>query len=178
MNLCDALTPKSYEEGECIIRQGDKADGMYFIEDGCVRITKVNEVSHSPHPSHSFQSQTIPWLMFYLGRLRHNHRMGVKSEKFHAWERVDILANWPSSRTNPELPPYMQLVGSSLHVSIPSARLITITTDHLRGEDDCFPWLTMICLSLSLTPTLPLSFGRRGFWKITWPLYGHNETKF
>uniref|UniRef100_A0A1E1X8B1 cAMP-dependent protein kinase type II regulatory subunit n=1 Tax=Amblyomma aureolatum TaxID=187763 RepID=A0A1E1X8B1_9ACAR len=38
MNLCDALMPRSYKEGELIIKQGDDADGMYFIEDGTVRI--------------------------------------------------------------------------------------------------------------------------------------------
>ncbi|XP_067126020.1 cAMP-dependent protein kinase type II regulatory subunit-like isoform X3 [Centruroides vittatus] len=48
MNLCDALMPKQYTNGELIIRQdheysscGDKADGMYFIEEGTVRVTMV-----------------------------------------------------------------------------------------------------------------------------------------
>jgi len=27
-----------------IITQGDAADGMYFLEEGTVRVTKVNEV--------------------------------------------------------------------------------------------------------------------------------------
>ncbi|KAH9364579.1 hypothetical protein HPB48_006044 [Haemaphysalis longicornis] len=39
MNLCDALMPRSYRDGDLIIMQGDAADGMYFIEDGTVRIT-------------------------------------------------------------------------------------------------------------------------------------------
>ncbi|CAN8002010.1 unnamed protein product [Ixodes hexagonus] len=38
MNLADALTPKTYEDKAVIIRQGDEADGMYFIEEGTVRI--------------------------------------------------------------------------------------------------------------------------------------------
>ncbi|XP_059615499.1 cAMP-dependent protein kinase type II regulatory subunit isoform X1 [Phlebotomus argentipes] len=38
MNLADALIPKSYGKGERIIKQGDVADGMYFIEDGSVSI--------------------------------------------------------------------------------------------------------------------------------------------
>ncbi|EEC16196.1 cAMP-dependent protein kinase type II regulatory subunit, putative [Ixodes scapularis] len=38
MNLADALTPRSFADGELIIKQGDEADGMYFLEDGMVRI--------------------------------------------------------------------------------------------------------------------------------------------
>ncbi|XP_050032121.1 cAMP-dependent protein kinase type II regulatory subunit isoform X1 [Dermacentor andersoni] len=38
MNLCDALMPRSFKDGDLIIMQGDAADGMYFIEDGTVRI--------------------------------------------------------------------------------------------------------------------------------------------
>lgn len=40
MNLCDALVPKRFESGQQIIREGDEADGMYFLEDGTVRVTK------------------------------------------------------------------------------------------------------------------------------------------
>jgi cAMP-dependent protein kinase regulator len=43
MNLCDALTPKRCSDGELIIKEGDEADGMYFIEEGTVRVTKANE---------------------------------------------------------------------------------------------------------------------------------------
>lgn len=43
MNLCDALMPKSYNDGDLIIKQGDDADGMYFVEDGTVRITMTKE---------------------------------------------------------------------------------------------------------------------------------------
>ncbi|KAI1289351.1 cAMP-dependent protein kinase type II regulatory subunit [Halotydeus destructor] len=43
MNLCDALTPKKYSNGDLIIKEGDAADGMYFIEEGTVRVTKGNE---------------------------------------------------------------------------------------------------------------------------------------
>ncbi|XP_011163552.1 cAMP-dependent protein kinase type II regulatory subunit isoform X1 [Solenopsis invicta] len=43
MNLADALVPKQYSDGEQIIRQGDSADGMYFVEDGVVRITRLGE---------------------------------------------------------------------------------------------------------------------------------------
>lgn len=43
MNLCDALTPKRFSKGDLIIKEGDAADGMYFLEEGTVRITKNNE---------------------------------------------------------------------------------------------------------------------------------------
>ncbi|GBL88941.1 cAMP-dependent protein kinase type II regulatory subunit [Araneus ventricosus] len=43
MNLCDALMPKAYADGELIIKQGDDADGMYFIEDGNVKITMIKQ---------------------------------------------------------------------------------------------------------------------------------------
>uniref|UniRef100_T1JFA3 Cyclic nucleotide-binding domain-containing protein n=1 Tax=Strigamia maritima TaxID=126957 RepID=T1JFA3_STRMM len=43
MNLADALVPKTFEAEEQIIHQGDAADGMYFIEDGTVKITMIGE---------------------------------------------------------------------------------------------------------------------------------------
>lgn len=43
MNLADALVPKHFEDGERIIHQGDVADGMYFVEDGVVRITIIGD---------------------------------------------------------------------------------------------------------------------------------------
>ncbi|XP_076228852.1 cAMP-dependent protein kinase type II regulatory subunit isoform X2 [Nomia melanderi] len=43
MNLANALLPRQYSDGEQIIRQGDTADGMYFVEDGVVRITIVGD---------------------------------------------------------------------------------------------------------------------------------------
>jgi len=36
MTLGDALMPRTFSAGQCIIRQGDLADGMYFIEKGSV----------------------------------------------------------------------------------------------------------------------------------------------
>ncbi|KAK7575638.1 hypothetical protein V9T40_011924 [Parthenolecanium corni] len=45
MNLADALIPRSYKDGECIIKQGEAADGMYFIEDGTVRICILDEAN-------------------------------------------------------------------------------------------------------------------------------------
>ena len=43
MNLADALVPKHYSDGEQIIKQGDTADGMYFVEDGVVKITIIGD---------------------------------------------------------------------------------------------------------------------------------------
>jgi CRP-like cAMP-binding protein len=39
MNLADALVPRQYSDGQMIIKQGDSADGMYFVEEGSVKIT-------------------------------------------------------------------------------------------------------------------------------------------
>uniref|UniRef100_A0A8D8RHC7 cAMP-dependent protein kinase type II regulatory subunit n=1 Tax=Cacopsylla melanoneura TaxID=428564 RepID=A0A8D8RHC7_9HEMI len=39
MNLADALLPRAFEDGTRIIKQGDAADGMYFLEEGTCRIT-------------------------------------------------------------------------------------------------------------------------------------------
>lgn len=43
MNVADALNPRTFEDGECVIRQGDAADGMYFVEAGTVRFTVTGE---------------------------------------------------------------------------------------------------------------------------------------
>ncbi|OWF55936.1 cAMP-dependent protein kinase type II regulatory subunit [Mizuhopecten yessoensis] len=39
MNLADALQSRAYEDEEEIIKQGEDADGMYFIESGTIRVT-------------------------------------------------------------------------------------------------------------------------------------------
>lgn len=44
MNLADALVSRSYDKGDRIIRQGDAADGMYFIEDGNISIRIKQDV--------------------------------------------------------------------------------------------------------------------------------------
>ncbi|XP_073994144.1 cAMP-dependent protein kinase type II regulatory subunit isoform X1 [Rhodnius prolixus] len=43
MNLADALIPKTYQDGDCIIKQGDAADGMYFVENGHIKITIIGD---------------------------------------------------------------------------------------------------------------------------------------
>lgn len=42
MNLADALVPKTFSDGDLIIKQGDAADGMYFVEDGEIKITVMD----------------------------------------------------------------------------------------------------------------------------------------
>lgn len=42
MNLADALAPRSFTDGETIIKQGDAADGMYFVEDGEAKVVKID----------------------------------------------------------------------------------------------------------------------------------------
>lgn len=39
MNVADALATRYFKGGDCIIKQGDAADCMYFVEDGKVKIT-------------------------------------------------------------------------------------------------------------------------------------------
>jgi cAMP-dependent protein kinase regulator len=39
MNLADALVPRQYDDNQMIIKQGDSADGMYFMEEGSIKIT-------------------------------------------------------------------------------------------------------------------------------------------
>lgn len=43
MNLADALNPRTFDDGACVIRQGDVADGMYFVEAGTVRIAVLGD---------------------------------------------------------------------------------------------------------------------------------------
>ncbi|KAL4225868.1 cAMP-dependent protein kinase type II-beta regulatory subunit [Mactra antiquata] len=42
MNIADALYSKTFEDEEIIIKQGDNADCMYFVEDGEARIAVKN----------------------------------------------------------------------------------------------------------------------------------------
>lgn len=41
-NLADALMSKTFKDGECIIQQGDEADGMFFLEKGVIRVSIIN----------------------------------------------------------------------------------------------------------------------------------------
>ncbi|XP_060536013.1 cAMP-dependent protein kinase type II regulatory subunit [Cylas formicarius] len=43
MNLADALVPQSFAAGERIIKQGDAADGMYFLESGEVIVSVLDD---------------------------------------------------------------------------------------------------------------------------------------
>ncbi|GFR25631.1 cAMP-dependent protein kinase type II regulatory subunit [Trichonephila clavata] len=40
LQVCDALTPVGIKEGETLFREGDEGDGMYFIEEGSVKVTQ------------------------------------------------------------------------------------------------------------------------------------------
>lgn len=42
-NIADALVSKSYSQGEAVVRQGDEADGMYFVEVGTLLVLKKLE---------------------------------------------------------------------------------------------------------------------------------------
>eukprot|EP01113_Clastostelium_recurvatum_P021969 TRINITY_DN260_c0_g1_i3.p1 TRINITY_DN260_c0_g1~~TRINITY_DN260_c0_g1_i3.p1 ORF type:complete len:758 (-),score=262.72 TRINITY_DN260_c0_g1_i3:110-2290(-) len=46
--IADALEPKSYQDGEYIIRQGEKGDAFYILEKGRVIITKVTSAGEDP----------------------------------------------------------------------------------------------------------------------------------
>jgi cAMP-dependent protein kinase regulator len=41
MNLADALVPKTFSHGSVIVKQGDPADGMYFIESGKAVVSMI-----------------------------------------------------------------------------------------------------------------------------------------
>ncbi|NP_001191555.1 PKA type II regulatory subunit [Aplysia californica] len=43
MNVCDALSSQTFRDGQQIIAQGDKADCMYFVEEGNARVAMVNK---------------------------------------------------------------------------------------------------------------------------------------
>ncbi|KAL8568459.1 hypothetical protein ACOMHN_065202 [Nucella lapillus] len=61
MTLADALVTQVYEDGESIIEQGDTADGMYFVEDGHLKVTIA---SHDGQEQEITQQQTA-----YFGEL-------------------------------------------------------------------------------------------------------------
>ncbi|XP_071817983.1 cAMP-dependent protein kinase type II regulatory subunit-like isoform X3 [Apostichopus japonicus] len=61
MNLADALVTKPYSDGQCIISQGDDADGCYFVEEGTVRVSMKNTQCLC-HPRSLFRT-----LLDYLG---------------------------------------------------------------------------------------------------------------
>ena len=39
LNVADALVSKVFNSGQCIVKEGDPGDGMYFIEEGEVKVT-------------------------------------------------------------------------------------------------------------------------------------------
>jgi len=43
MNVVDALEPRFFNDKELIIAQGSQADGMYFVEEGTVKVLVTNK---------------------------------------------------------------------------------------------------------------------------------------
>ncbi|XP_035211559.1 cAMP-dependent protein kinase type II regulatory subunit-like [Stegodyphus dumicola] len=48
MQLCDSLSPISFKSGEVVFNEGDDADGMYFIEEGVISVSKASPKGKSP----------------------------------------------------------------------------------------------------------------------------------
>ena len=57
MNLADAFQPKRFYDEEVIIREGDEADGMFFIEEGNVKVT-ITKKGQEHTVCHSSESLT------------------------------------------------------------------------------------------------------------------------
>ena len=43
MNVADALVTREFDDGACVIRQDEPADGLYFVESGRVRVTLTGD---------------------------------------------------------------------------------------------------------------------------------------
>ncbi|XP_076447640.1 cAMP-dependent protein kinase type II regulatory subunit-like isoform X3 [Babylonia areolata] len=65
MNVADALQSKTFEDGEQIIKQGDAAQMMYFVESGEVRIAMTNKND----PSQGEKDVTVVEKGGYFGEL-------------------------------------------------------------------------------------------------------------
>ena len=59
MNLADALVPQTFRNGEIIIEQGDDADGMYFVEEGTVRIMRAEHNQEEKQVNRGARTPTI-----------------------------------------------------------------------------------------------------------------------
>ncbi|KAJ8047456.1 cAMP-dependent protein kinase type II regulatory subunit [Holothuria leucospilota] len=59
MNLADALVSKQYSDGDCIISQGDDADGCYFVEEGTVRVSMKNKTLLLSSHHHCYLSSAM-----------------------------------------------------------------------------------------------------------------------
>lgn len=64
MNLADALLPRAFGDGETIIKQGDAADGMYFMEDGEAKVVKIDNNGEEKEVIYSLEEKNIS-LFFY-----------------------------------------------------------------------------------------------------------------
>ena len=55
MNVADALIPKTNASGDAIVRQGDPAEGMYFVESGIVEVFVEDRGSRKKVHLHSVE---------------------------------------------------------------------------------------------------------------------------
>ncbi|XP_013786013.1 cAMP-dependent protein kinase type II regulatory subunit-like, partial [Limulus polyphemus] len=93
MNLCDALMPKTYPDGEMIIKQGDAADGMYFVEEGVVRIVMMSESDEEKELLRLIKGQYFGELALVTHKPRAASAYAVGSVRLafldvHAFERL------------------------------------------------------------------------------------------
>ena len=59
MNVADALIPKTNASGDAIVRQGDPAEGMYFVESGIVEVFVEDRGSRKKVHLHSVEITEI-----------------------------------------------------------------------------------------------------------------------
>ncbi|XP_076304122.1 cAMP-dependent protein kinase type II regulatory subunit-like isoform X3 [Tachypleus tridentatus] len=93
MNLCDALMPKTYTDGEIIIKQGDAADGMYFVEEGMVRIVMMSESDEEKELSRLTKGQYFGELALVTHKPRAASAYAIGNVRLafldvHAFERL------------------------------------------------------------------------------------------
>ena len=54
MKVCDALKPVKFEDNNVIIKKGDKADKMYIVEDGEVKVFRTVSKNTFEHLTHLY----------------------------------------------------------------------------------------------------------------------------
>ena len=67
MNVADALIPKTYASGEVIVRQGDAADGMFFLEGGICEVYVESGVGNRKKVIFFFKKNFFNQIEVYLG---------------------------------------------------------------------------------------------------------------
>ncbi|XP_014673372.1 PREDICTED: cAMP-dependent protein kinase type II regulatory subunit-like isoform X2 [Priapulus caudatus] len=87
MNLADALQPLSFDEDIAIIKQGDSADGMYFIESGTVCISVRNEANEDQEVTRLSRGQYFGELALVTQKPRAATATSVEAVKLAYLER-------------------------------------------------------------------------------------------